>query len=111
MLIKKIAELTYEPVAKLESVRGCAEIVCLEKNGRLMLQIINANGSHTDPTSMSEDDIPPLVDIELSVRADKNTIVTLQPDGKKLDVKYKDGRAYFKVDRIDIHAIAEISKN
>ena len=111
LLIKKIAELTYEPVAKLESVRGCAEIVCLEKNGRLMLQIINANGSHTDPTSMSEDDIPPLVDIELSVRADKNTIVTLQPDGKKLDVKYKDGRAYFKVDRIDIHAIAEISKN
>jgi hypothetical protein len=110
-LIKKIAELSYEPVARIESSRGNSEIVCLEKNGKLMLQIINANGSHADPTSMSEDDIPPLVDTVLSVAtANKNASVTLQPEGRKLNTKQKDGRIYFSIDRTDIHNVAEISE-
>ena len=91
-------------------MRGSAEIVCLEKDGKLMLQIINANGAHADPSSMSEDDIPPLVDIEISVKTDKNAVVTLQPEGKILEAEYKCGRVYFKIDRVDIHAVAQIAK-
>ena len=109
-LIKNIAERTYEPLARIESVVGNAEIVCLEKDGKLMLQIINANGSHADPTCMSEEVIPPLVDIELSVAVDKADVsVALQPMGKRLEYNYNNGRIYFKVDRVDIHAVAEIN--
>jgi hypothetical protein len=111
LLIKNIAERTYEPKARIEKVVGNAEIVCLEKEGKLMLQIINANGSHADPTCMSEETIPPLVDIELSVAAyNADVSVTLQPMGKMLEYDYKNGRIYFKVDRIDIHAVAEINE-
>ncbi len=109
-LIRKIADIAYEPLSRIENVRGSAEIVCLEKDGKLMLQIINANGAHADPSSMSEDDIPPLVDIEISVKTDKNAVVTLQPEGKILEAEYKCGRVYFKIDRVDIHAVAQIAK-
>ena len=61
---------------------------------------------------MSEDTIPPLIDIELSVAVDKAEVsVTLQPMGKVLDHTYKNGRIYFKIDRVDIHSVAEISRN
>ena len=111
LLIKNIAERAYEPKARIERALGNAEIVCLEKDGKLMLQIINANGSHADPTSMSEDVIPPLVDLEMSVMTEnKNAKATLLPANRPLDCRYESGRIYFTVDRVDIHSIVKIDE-
>ena len=108
-LIKRIAECAYEPKARVEFSCGSCEIVCLEKNGQLMLQIINSNGSHADPTCMSEDIIPPLVDLELSVKTDnKNARVILYPEGREIACRYEKGRIYFKVERVDIHSVAHV---
>ena len=111
LLIKNIAERAYEPKARIERALGNAEIVCLEKYGKLMLQIINANGSHADPTAMSEDVIPPLVDLEMSVMTEnKNAKATLLPANRPLDCRYESGRIYFTVDRVDIHSIVKIDE-
>jgi hypothetical protein len=108
-LIKRIADAAYEPKARIELACGTCEIVCLEKNGRLMLQIINANGSHTDASCMSEDTIPPLVDLTLSVKTEnKDARVILHPEGRELECRYENGRMYFTVDRVDIHSVAEV---
>jgi hypothetical protein len=108
-LIKRIADAAYEPKARIELACGTCEIVCLEKNGRLMLQIINANGSHTDASCMSEDTIPPLVDLTLSVKTEnKDARVILRPEGRELECRYENGRIYFDVDRVDIHSVAEV---
>ncbi|MBE6580675.1 MAG: hypothetical protein E7650_03555 [Ruminococcaceae bacterium] len=108
-LIKNAADRLYTPLCRVERALGLVEIVCLEKDGKLMLQLVNGNGRHTDPTSVSEDFIPPVVDVKLSIalpRAPKKLV--LQPAGRELAFTYENGRAYFEVDRVNIHDIVEV---
>ncbi|MBE6595771.1 MAG: hypothetical protein E7644_08235 [Ruminococcaceae bacterium] len=108
-LVRHIADSLYTPLCRVEKVLGLLEIVCLQKDGKLMLQLLNGNGRHTDPTSATEDFIPPVLDIKLSValtKAPKKLI--LQPAGKDLAFTYEDGRATVSVDRVNIHSIIEI---
>ncbi len=110
-LIKTISGKLYTPLARIEKVCGMLEIVCLEKDGRMMLQLINANGNHSDITCDTEDFIPPVIDIKLSVAMDNMpSKVLLQPEGKELKFDYTEGRVYFDVDRVNIHNIIEFVK-
>lgn len=108
-LMKALTAPLYDPMVRIESEVGRVEIVCLEKDGKKMIQLINAAGSHDNPMCATDDLIPPALDIELSIalsNAPKKII--LQPEGKFLAFNYKNGRAYLRVDRIDIHSILEI---
>lgn len=108
-LIKQITDALYQPEVRIESVCGLLEIVVLEKDGKTMIQLVNGGGTHPYSSCATDDYIPPVLDIELSVSVDsKPKKLILQPEGKKLPFKYKDGRAYVKVDRVDIHSIIEI---
>ncbi|MBR5307966.1 MAG: alpha-L-fucosidase [Clostridia bacterium] len=110
-LMKLIAGKLYTPLARIERSLGHLEIVCLEKNGRLMLQLVNGNGNHNNINCSTEDFIPPVVDIRISVATDRAPEkILLQPDGRELAFEYKNGRAYFDIDRVYIHSIAEIVK-
>lgn len=110
-LIKNLMPSLYTPVAKLESACGMVEIVPLKKDGRLMLQLVNSNGNHTNPTMVTEDIIPPALDIKLSVKThSKPEALILQPENRHLDFEYRDGRVYFTVDRVDIHSIVEVKE-
>jgi hypothetical protein len=94
---------------RVESALGRLEIVCLQKDGKKMIQLLNAAGSHDNKMSATDDLIPPALDIELSIKLDgENCEFVLQPEGKKLGYTVKDGRAYMKVDRVDIHSVIEI---
>ena len=108
-LIRDITDRMYTPKAKIESVVGTAELVALQKDEKFLLQLVNVNGNHSNPNYITEDHIPPLVDIKLSVEVSNATPeVTLRPCGKKLSYEYRNGRIYFTVDRVDIHTIVEI---
>jgi len=111
VLIRKLADKLYTPQARIESVCGMLEIVCLEKDGKLMLQLVNANGNHANPNCATEDIIPPLLDIEISIACEKEPVqMTLQPAGKALAFEYRNGRAYVKVDRVDMHSVIEVTE-
>jgi hypothetical protein len=43
-LIRKMTAMLYNPIARVESVDGICEIVCLSVDGKPMLQVINAGG-------------------------------------------------------------------
>ena len=86
-------------------------MVALEKDGKLMLQLLNANGHHSCSRTITEDFIPPVIDIKLSIELDtKPTKLILQPEGRELSFEYRDGRAYVELDRLDIHNIIEVVK-
>ncbi|MBE7053176.1 MAG: hypothetical protein E7391_02745 [Ruminococcaceae bacterium] len=108
-LVNNILDDLYTPIAKVESAYGILELVTLEKENRLLLQLVNANGNHANPNSVTEDMILPVFDIKLSVKSDNmpNKVV-LQPDNKILDFEYKNGRIYFSIDKVDIHSIVEV---
>lgn len=103
-----VSEL-YEPIVKIESTRGRLEVSALEVGGKLTVQLVNANGTHMDSTCATDDSLPPVLDTSLSILLDEAPKkLILQPYGKELDFEYKNGRAYVKIDRIDIHDIIEV---
>ena len=107
-LIKAIADKLYVPKARIESVCGMLEIVCLQKDGKLMLQLVNVNGNHANDRCATEDMIPPVLDIKMSVACSSDAKLVLQPEDKELPYEYIDGRAYFEIRRLDIHSVVEV---
>lgn len=108
-LVKTICGKLYQPIAAIESVTGLAELVCLQKDDRLMLQIVNANGSHANPHSVVEDTIPPLVDLKISLR-EKPQRITLQPENRDVPFWKENGRYVFAVPRVDLHSVAVVEQ-
>ena len=108
-LMRKITDKLYAPIVKIDKALGKLEIVALCKDGALMIQLVNGNGSHASYVSASDDIIPPVLDIKLSVkRKSKPSALILQPEGKPLDFEYKDGYASLSVDRVDMHSVIEV---
>ena len=104
-LVSAMAEKLYDPIARIESADGMVELVSLDKDGELILQLLNALGEHTNTRSVTETRIPPSENIRISVRLDKKPLaVILHPEGRTLDFEYREGRVYFTVDRLDIHS-------
>lgn len=91
-LMKRITGKLYTPLARIEHALGYLELVCLEKNGRLMLQLVNGNGNHNNLNCATEDFIPPVLDITLSIASDTvPSKLVLQPEGQELPFEYRDG--------------------
>ena len=108
-LLDTLLSTLYTEKVKVESVCGSLEIVDLVKDGKLMIQLVNGGGSHADLSSATDDRIFPALDIELSIALDeKPTALMLRPEGRKLDFEWRDGRAYTRIDRVDIHSIIEV---
>ena len=107
-LIKKISSL-YEPMVKIESVLGRLEIIATEKDGKKMIQLVNAGGTHADSASATDDYIPPVLDIELLIDAPNAKKLILQPEGRELPfIKNQTGKISTSINRIDIHNTIEI---
>lgn len=108
-LLRRMLNGVYTPAVKLEHVTGLLEIMDLDVNGKQMIQLVNVGGSHFAINCATEDYIPPVLDIELSIALPKAPEkLILQPEGRELPFEYRDGRAYVKVDRVDIHSIIEV---
>ena len=108
-LVKQICDALYTPMIKIESACGRLEVVALNKDGHLMIQLVNAGGRHSDETCATDDYIPPVIDIKLSVAlSDRPDKLILQPDNSEIPFEYRDGRAYFAVERVNIHSIIEV---
>lgn len=99
----------YDPRIRIEECKGLLEIDDLWKDGRMLIQLVNANGLHHASNSMIEKSIAPVADIRLKIRLDeKPSSLILQPDGTKLNFTWKDGYASVDVPRVDIHSVIEV---
>lgn len=108
-LIREMTDQLYDQLARVESCAGIAEINCLMVKDTLNLQLLNAGGAHTNPRSVTENHIPPLENLRISVREDQPIEkVILRPENTELSVEHVGGRAYFTVPRVEIHSVAQI---
>ena len=107
-LMKNIVSKLYTPIVKIKNAFGRLETVALSVNGKLMVQLVNGNGTHASSACATDDCIPPILDIELELSLpSRPSSLILQPEGKALDFEYKEGKASLSVDRVDIHSIIE----
>lgn len=109
VLLHRICDALYTPLARIESALGNLEIVCLKKNDRLMLQLINANGSHSNTAVANDDILPPVLDMELSIAMPAAPQkLMLRPENREIPFTYRDGRVWFRLDRLNIHSVVEV---
>ncbi|MBQ8433015.1 MAG: alpha-L-fucosidase [Clostridia bacterium] len=108
-LMKQITSALYSPMVRLDGACGRLEIVAMNKDGRTMIQLVNAGGSHADELCATDDLLPPVLDIQLSIALPREPKeILLQPEGTPVPFTYRDGRCALRVDRVEIHSILEI---
>ena len=106
---RSVLSRLYRPLVEVRHVVGTLEINDLRKDGKLLVQLVNANGRHRAMTVLTEDSLPPVLDVELAVRQErKPTAIRLQPAGLDLDFNWADGVAVVRVPKVDVHAVVEI---
>ena len=108
-LVKEITAGLYTPKVRIESVCGLLEVTALKVGDKLTVQLVNGGGNHSYSSCATDDYIPPVLDVKLSIALDKKPEkLILRPENLELKFEYKDGRAYVDVNRVDIHSIIEI---
>ena len=99
----------YRPLVEVRHAVGTLEINDLRKDGKLLVQLVNANGRHRAMTVLTEDFLPPVRDVELAVRQEcKPAAVRLQPAGQDLDFNWANGIVAVRVPQVDVHAVVEV---
>jgi hypothetical protein len=75
--------------------------------GRLAIHLVNTSGPHAEPPKPGGiREIPPTGPLTVAVRVpQKPKSVTLQPEGKPLEVTWKDGLATVTLPKLDLYAI------
>lgn len=99
--------------APLVSIKGShrVHVVPAMKNGKLMINLINTSGDHSNPNYAGFDEIPILRNLEVSVQLENKPLsMVLQPEGKKLNFTYVNGKAVIIVPEIKIHNVIEIMR-
>lgn len=99
----------YEPKAKIKG-SSFVDATLMKKGSKIMLNLINYAGTHNDPSYRTYDEIPPIGPIEIAIKCKKPKKILLQPENTDLNFEYRDGKSFFKVEKIEIHNIVEIEE-
>jgi hypothetical protein len=106
--LKEIEELNPELKVKVEGSHK-VNVVTTEKEGMLLIQLVNTSGDHANPNVKGIDEIPALHNLELSViSSEKPKYVLLQPENIPLEFDFDSGQVTFTIPEIKIHNIVEI---
>jgi len=86
-----------------------ADPTLMTKDGRILLNLTNFAGAHSDPNVRTFNEIPPVGPVEIELRLDHAPhSVTRQPEGADLSYTFADGILRCRVENIDIHTIVVI---
>lgn len=103
-LIKEL----YEPVVKLDSIEPI-EVSLMKKDGKLCVNLLNLGGNHSDSSYKSFDRIPPVYDIDISIKyPSEPEAVILEPEGEVFEYSYNDGTINLTLNELHIHSVITI---
>ena len=103
-----IKKLFPDELVKVEGSHKL-NVVPTIKDGKLLIQLINTSGDHSNSNVKGIDEIPSLLNLKISVLTPKKPVsVLLQPDRTKLKFDFINGRTTFILPEIKIHNIIEI---
>lgn len=107
--IKNLVSLAdFEPIVKIDG-SSYVDVTVNKKGDKLLVNLINMLGLHNARGVRTFDEIPPLYDLNVSIKYDKAPKeVLIEPMHIKPDYDYKDGVINVKVDKLDIHSIITI---
>ncbi|HET7178217.1 MAG TPA: hypothetical protein VFI14_00765 [Chryseosolibacter sp.] len=96
-----------DPLVKVDGSNR-VHVMPTMKDGRLMVNLVNTSGDHSNPTYAGFDEIPPLHDLRVSVKLEKKpSTAILQPGAVECQMTYANGRAIVKIPELKIHSVIE----
>lgn len=111
-LNRVIAALHPKPLVQVTGSRLVEVVANRNPAGNLQVELLNGAGPHADEAVYVFDEIPPLGPLTVAIRCpEQPRSITLQPEGKKLPLRWTDGLAAVTVDRLEVHAILEVQGN
>ncbi len=98
-----------KPDAYLQSGSARVEIIPAEKDGKLLINVINTNEYYYFNTETAYGEIPPLYEIEIAVKCKhKPKSITLEPEHKVAQYRFDGEYAHVKIDKMHIHTIITV---
>jgi hypothetical protein len=94
--------------APLVEVTGShhVDVTLSRKDGKLMVNLINTAGSHSNERVNVFDEIPPVGPLRVAVRQSaRPKVVKLMPAGKKLAFTFQDGKVTVTVPQVNVHEV------
>lgn len=105
-----IGRLMPEKIAEVKGSR-LVHVTVNRLNNKLYVSLINVSGEHTNEAAIGYDYVPALKDLEVSLKTPAKPVsILLQPEGKKLDFVYRDGKSAFKIPEVRIQSVIEINR-
>ena len=104
----RISELLPEPLVKV-SGSHLVHVAVNMLNGKMLINLINVAGEHTNQTAIGYDEIPSLKNLTVSIKTIKKPArILMQPDGKELKIDFQNGVSKVILPELFIHSILEI---
>ncbi len=103
-----VSKLVPDPLLK---VSGSDEVhtVLGTKNGNTLVHLINASGHHANPNVFGYNELRPTPVLTVSLKTGRRPKeVRLQPEGKKLEFRFVEGRTEVIVPPVEVHTIVEV---
>jgi hypothetical protein len=101
LMPEKVAEITGSPLV---------HVAVNKLNGKVYVNLINVAGNHQSQNTIGYDEVPPLKDIQISLRSENRPeSIILQPEGKRLKFKYLKDRSIVQLPELKLHSILEIN--
>jgi hypothetical protein len=95
----------YEPVATVSGSRA-VHVVTSEKEGKLVVNLLNVTGSHDAQNTFAYDEVPPLHDLRVTLRlARAPRQIRLWPGNQHVPFRYTNGQTTVAVPRLEVHSV------
>ena len=88
---------------KIEENHGIS-LTIAEKDDKIMLNLINMNGPHSNGSTYVFSEIPPTGKVRVKIRK-KLSKITIYPENREIDFIYKDNESICELDNVEIHTI------
>jgi hypothetical protein len=96
----------------MASVKGPPhlEMILRQKNGRLLVNLLNRGAGETlSPSRVIVDELPPIEHVVVRLRRDgPPKSVTIVPSDEHIDWSYREGWVTVNVPRVDIHRVVVV---
>jgi hypothetical protein len=100
-----IAQLFPNPIAKISGSK-LIHVTVNDLKGKTTINLINAGGQYNSNKIVTYDELPPLTNLNLSIRlAQKPKTIMQQPENIALPFTYQNNTATVKIPKLEIHSI------
>jgi hypothetical protein len=95
----------YEPVATVSGSRA-VHLVTAEKDGKVLINLLNVSGPHDARNTMAYDEVPPLRDLRVTIRlARAPQQIRLWPGNQHVPFRFSNGQTTITLPRLDLHSV------